>query len=422
MADWRKDADRRYKEKQKSGRYKLSTGDNSIRILPRKRKDGNLGGAPFLEYMSHPGVGPNERFMRCGKNLQGEGDCWLCDMVEKLKGSSDRSKRARALRMEPREQFATQIAYLDEDQNWHGPVLWAVPSGGRKSMSAQLLGVLRSTKRDFVSLTKGYNLNIDRQGTGKTDTRYGAIIPDADPTVVPKSVIDKMKTLAELVPQYDADAQEAAYYGKDQDDDEPKSKSRGGSYDDVDEDDDRPKKKRSRDDDDDDDDDDDAETGQDEEDDEPKAKKKKVRVDDDDSDDAPDVDDDDEVPVRKKKKSTDDDDDENVGDVDDDDEEVKPKSKKKRPVVDDDDEEEVRPKSKKSNKRPVDDDDEPEQDSDDEEDKPKSKKKKPAVDDEDDDAVAKEFSDVYDSDGDEPDEPPKKKKASAAEPVKKKKR
>jgi len=419
MADWRKDADRRYKEKQKSGRYKLSTGDNSIRILPRKRKDGTLGGAPFLEYMSHPGVGPNERFMRCGKNLQGEGDCWLCDMVEKLKGSSDRSKRARALRMEPREQFATQIAYLDEDQNWHGPVLWAVPSGGRKSMSAQLLGVLRSTKRDFVSLTKGYNLNIDRQGTGKTDTRYGAIIPDADPTVVPKSVIDKMKTLGELVPQYDADAQEAAYYGKDQDDDEPKSKSRGGSYDDVDEDDDRPKKKRSRDD------DDDAETGQDDEDDEPKAKKKKGKVDDDDPDDeAPVDDDDDEDSAPRKKKRPVDDDDDNVDDSDgEDDQEVKPKSKKKKPAADDDDEEEVKPKKKV--KKPVDDDDDESADAgddDDEDEKPKTKKKKPADDDDDDDAVAKEFSDVYDGDGDDEPEPPKKKKAAAAEPVKKKKR
>ena len=176
-----------YKEKSRGVRFKLSEGENSVRILPGMKGKGKLGGPPWYEYFSHRNVGPNERFMSCGKDERGEGKCWLCDKkIPKLTKSKKKSDRARAAAMAPVSQFIVQVAYLDSDDDFQGPVQWAVPSGGRRALATQLLGVLVRTKKDYVSLKKGYNLNIERTGTGFRDTRYGAIIPDEDPSRRPK--------------------------------------------------------------------------------------------------------------------------------------------------------------------------------------------------------------------------------------------
>lgn len=213
--DWRKEADTRYKEKSAGSRFKLKEGENTIRILPRKTAEGKFGGAPFYEYFQHKEVGPNQRFLTCGKNIRGQGKCWLCDeQIPKLKQSNKPAFLARAAGLEPAEQFVVQVAILDEEGKFRGPSLWSISSGSRRSLSTQLLGVLRSTKRDYVSLKKGYNLNIERTGTGFRDTRYGAIIPDTDPTEVPLAVVQKMKTLEELIPAYSAQEQQAAYFGR----------------------------------------------------------------------------------------------------------------------------------------------------------------------------------------------------------------
>ena len=233
--DWRSDAKRKYEEKSRGRRFKLTEGDNSVRILPGMKEEGKFGGPPYLEYFAHRNVGPNDRFMTCGKDDRGDGDCWLCDtQIPKLRKSTKQALRARARDMEPVSQFVVQVAYLASDGGWQGPTTWTVPSGGPRAMATQLLGVLMRTRVDYVDLKKGRNLNIERTGTGFRDTRYGAIIPDEDASKVPSNIVAKIKPLSELVQAYDEDELQAAYFGREVDrDDADETEELDGETDDV---------------------------------------------------------------------------------------------------------------------------------------------------------------------------------------------
>jgi hypothetical protein len=388
--DWREEAGERYKEKIKGGRFKLEVGDNTLRILPRVKSKSKV---PFYEYLVHREVGPNKRFLRCGKNMHGDGECWLCDSkIPALAKSESESKQRMAAALQPKEQFVVQVALIDADSGkMKGPFLWTVPTGGARSLSARLLGVLKNTKRDYIDLKKGYNLTIERTGTGKNDTIYGQPIPDEESSKVPDSLMLKAKPFSELVPPYSEEQQKSAYFGQD-----------------ADAEDDQPKKKRREE-------EEEPETEEVEEEEDEKPKKKK-RVDEDEEEEP----EEDEAP-KKKKKVADEDEEELEEEVEDEDEDEKPK-KKKKPVDEDeeeepseDEEEEEKPKKKK---KPVDEDEEEEPAEEEEDEAPKKKKKK--VVDEDEEETEEEVEDDEDEapkkkkkhseDEDEEEEHPKKKK------------
>ena len=191
--DWREEAAERFKEKQSKGRFKLGEGENTIRILPRVGSKKSQ--TPFFEYLVHREVGPNKRFVRCGKTLHGDGDCWLCDVkVPDLQNSGNPNKQKLAASLQAKEQFVVQVAAIDTDSGkMRGPFLWTVPTGGARSLSARLLQVLKSTKRDYIDKENGYNLTIERTGTGKMDTIYGQIVADEESSEVPEKILNQSK-------------------------------------------------------------------------------------------------------------------------------------------------------------------------------------------------------------------------------------
>ncbi len=372
--DWREEAGRRLKEKQSKGRFKLPEGETTIRILPRIGSKKSQ--TPFFEYLVHREVGPNKRFVRCGKTMHQDGDCWLCDKkIPDLQGG-DSAKQKRAAALQAKEQFVVQVATVDPDSGkMQGPFLWAVPTGGARSLSARLLGVLKSTKRDYVDPEKGYNLTIERTGMTMTDTVYGQPTPDEESSAISDKVLKRAKPFSEYVPSYSEEQQKAAYFGRDEEAEAEEDETRPAEEDETEED-EAPKGKKKP-----------VEDEDEEETPKPKGKKKPV------DEDEPEPDEDEEeTPKSKGKKKPVDEDDEPE-------EDERPKGKKK-PVEDEDetepveeDEEEV-PKSK-GKKKPTEDEDEPEEDEpapskkgkkkveeDDEEERPKSKKK-PVEDDDD---------------------------------------
>lgn len=334
MGDWRDNARQRLKDKQSKGRFKLDVGENTLRILPNAR---GAERSPFFEYYIHREVGPNKRFLRCGKKVpDAVGDCWLCDrLIPKLEASGNKAKLARAAALERKEQFVVQVAVLDTDSNkYKGPYLWAVSTGGAKSLAAGLLRLFQSKKRDYADPKKGYNLTIDRTGTGMTDTRYGPPTPDEEPSKVPSDILGKLKKFSDLVPGYSEEEQKAAYFGRDREDDaDTKRKGR----DEEEEEEELEEDEESE-----------SETEEEEEGDDVKKKKNK----------------------KKKKPSADEEEeeDEHVGEEEEEEteseeeeeEEAPKKKKKKKPAEEEEEEEEP----------------EPEEEEEEEEEKPKKKKKK----------------------------------------------
>jgi hypothetical protein len=176
--------------------------------------------APYYEYLVHREVGPDKKYVRCGKELDDNGnrtgECWLCDeVIPKLERSGSRAKKAIAANLKPREQFVVQVGEYDpEEEKLIGPLMWYVPTGGAKSLSVAIMGLLATSKRRYDDPRKGYNLNIERTGTGPKDTRYGTIEADEERSKVPSSIINAIKPFDEAIREYAEDEQRAAYYGE----------------------------------------------------------------------------------------------------------------------------------------------------------------------------------------------------------------
>ncbi len=426
MSDYREQARARVKDKSTGDRFKLVEGDNLIRILPNALdKKGKAPKPPYKEYNKHynVGVGEKSRSVICGKDVGGDGECWLCDRIEADSKSEKKQKRVRADAMKSVAHCAFQIAYMDRDtEKLRGPVIFNVTEGkSNKSLDARLLGLLGNQRKMIADPIKGYNIHIERTGTGRTDTRYGSPDLDEEPTPVPSKILEKLKSFSELIPEYSEKFAKAAYYGedpneeeddedvdKDDDDDDDDDSNKKGKkkmakaskkrkHDDEDEDIDEEEDDDVTEDDDDDDDDDD---------DEPKKKgkskdKKKSKKSKDDDDDEDEEEEDDE------EEESDDDDEEEESDDDDEEDEPKKKSKKSS----------VKKKSKKD-EDDEDDDDEDDEDDDDEDEKPKKKSKKSKDDDDDDEDEEEEDDD--DEEDEEEEKPMKKGKKKTAKKKSKK--
>lgn len=384
--DWREDGKRRLKEKQAKGRFKLAEGDNCIRILPNKKDSSEQKFPPFIEYKVHNDVGPDKKFVRCGKNFRtGEGDCWICDtLTPKLAGSKDKGKRIMAEAMVPRDSFAVQVAVVDGDSGkFSGPYAWYPSAGGRRALSTKLLAVISSTKRDYVDAVKGYNLNIDRTGTGKNDTVYGAIIPDEEASKVPSSILAASKPFKELIPQYSEETQKSAWYGKseeeepeEEEEDTRRKKPADEDEEEVDED-AAPDPDAEE---------EEAESEEDEDAPKPKKKKKPVDEEEESTEEEEPAEEDEDEPKPKKKNRVVEDEEEAPAEEDEDtppedEEEDEPKPKKKKVVEDEEEEpteeeeEEESPKPKK--KKHAEEEEEPEEEPEEEEEpRPKKKLKK----------------------------------------------
>src|SRR5690348_10889790 len=103
---WRDRLKEKIKEKKESGgRFKLAEGGNTLRILPTLESKKDKEAKIYLSYFAHGDVGPKKRFIRCGKDEKGEGECWLCKKIAALQKSDSKAQRRRAEAMAPREQF-----------------------------------------------------------------------------------------------------------------------------------------------------------------------------------------------------------------------------------------------------------------------------------------------------------------------------
>jgi hypothetical protein len=209
--DKKEAAAQKFKERTASKRFKLPEGNTTFRVLPNKR---GLDKAEYIEYAMHSNVGARKAYLRCGKNIRGEGECWLCDeLIPKLEKSGKSSHRALAEAMKRKECFAVQIAYKSEGK-WVGPTLWEMSTG----IANKLLNVM--SRRDVSHPQKGYNLTISRQGTTMTSTKYGDIDRDDEKSEVDEDILAKLKTFKEVLRKYDEKVQQTEYYGHEQTEDE----------------------------------------------------------------------------------------------------------------------------------------------------------------------------------------------------------
>ncbi len=238
--NWRDKAQQRVKDKQSGSSIKIDEGTNCLRVMP-DRKDISADGKvtavvhpPYREFRIHRSVGPDEAMVGCGKDIEGKGKCWLCDAkIPELEATGVSQKRLMAQKIGAAEQFVVNASKVDPDtQKFTPPKPWWVSTGsgipGRQSQSlaTRVYSKLASSKRDFVDPNKGYNLNVERSGTG-LKTRYTGVESDESPTRVPASVLMAVKDLDSVIPAYSEEDQKSAYFGRPRRDEEEDRPRRG---------------------------------------------------------------------------------------------------------------------------------------------------------------------------------------------------
>lgn len=226
MGDWRESARERVKEKSQGNTISLQEGTNVLRVLPHKKditpegrlKNNQVSAPPYVEFRIHRNVGPDKSFLRCGKDIVGRGSCWFCDKLIPALVASGKARQAEEI--ESQDQFLVIATRFDpETQKFSIPKPWWISTGGGRSLSVRVQAKLASSKKDYLDPIKGYNLNIERVGTG-LKTRYPSVEGDDSPSKVPAAVLQAVRALEEVMPKYDAEEQKAAYYGRPRRDEE----------------------------------------------------------------------------------------------------------------------------------------------------------------------------------------------------------
>jgi hypothetical protein len=216
-------------------RFKLREDENFIRVLPTPAgADGE--DAVFAEIYMHSDVGPDSKYVRCGKDaVTKDGDCWICDHLIPRLTLNGNSESAGKLR--PRWSLVLQVLALDTDNRPTGPHFWAV-SG---NLGKDIFYLLAKGKRDYASATRGYFFSVTRTGQG-LKTKYSAPIPDDEPSQIKSKYVEMLKPFEQLteLSRYSEKVQKSAWSGdKGQDAESPSSPSsrrgRGGVLDDADE-------------------------------------------------------------------------------------------------------------------------------------------------------------------------------------------
>jgi len=318
----------------------------------------------------HRNIGPKNGFSRCGKDIDGNGECWLCDV--KIPQLRKKGKTVTAQKLEANGSFVCQVAIVDtESGEWRGPLTLTTSQGkSAKSLSYIMESLIQNTKRDFVSHKDGYNVTLERTGSGRNDTRYGTPVPDDEPTDVPKEIVARLKPFEAILFQYSEEQQKALYFGREYDSSEEEEK---------------PKKKRPREEEEEEEESEsEEESSEDEEEEEEKPKKKKKKPE----------------PEEEEEEEEESEDESESEDEKEEEEEPTPKKKaKKKPVEEEEEEEseeeEEEPKPKKKKKPAVDEDEEEEEteeesEEEEEEPTPKKKKKKPVEEDEEEEETEEE--------------------------------
>jgi hypothetical protein len=214
--DYRREAAEDYKEKTASKTFKLVEGDNTVRILPRLPAPGSKLRTPWHKFMQHYGVGKDNKFALCGKDIKGNGRCWLCDVkIPELTASNNPADKTRAEKMKAKEQTLLQVLYQDRDTHkLRGPVFWRVPSGGRSSVWVNLLSYFKNPMVELVKLETGCCMTIGRTGMEWNNTRYTPYIVNTPATPLTPAVMTKAKTFEEFVGVYSEEEQKNVYFGR----------------------------------------------------------------------------------------------------------------------------------------------------------------------------------------------------------------
>ena len=228
MPDWRKKGQEAVKDRKEGSSCKLDDGVTCFRTMPDKADilpDGRYhpvdgGHPPYREYRLHRHWGPDDATVTCGKDIDGKGRCWGCDeVIPKLE--KDPRKAGQVREIGPQEQFVVQASKYDVNtQRFKLPKIMYLSTGagipgrpGTNTLALRVYSKLVGTQKDYIDPVKGYNLNVEKTGSG-LKTRYLSVEGDEKPSKVPTAVLLAVQSLDNLLPKYDEEDMKSLWFGR----------------------------------------------------------------------------------------------------------------------------------------------------------------------------------------------------------------
>lgn len=218
-------------------RYKVTDGQNNIRILPAPEIDGQLWGDEDkwedswgIPIHVHYGIGPDRSTYLCPKKTNNDA-CPICESYAEVAQTDEEA--AKKLRTSKR-----VLAYvIDRDDEKAGPLAWAMPAT-KVEKEIQLLCLDSGEAINVVDEEEGYDISFTKSGKD-TRTEYQGIriarkasaISDNEKTQAEWLDYIMDNPLPKILKIYDYDYLESVYMGqkstKDTEEDNADSGKRG---------------------------------------------------------------------------------------------------------------------------------------------------------------------------------------------------
>lgn len=155
--------------------WRPKKGNNYVRFLPPTWDGADHYG---MDVYAHFGVGPDRATVLCLNKMQNK-KCPLCEETLKAERAEDKEL---ANELRARKQVLAWI--IDLDAKDKGPMLWSQSW----TIDRDIARVCRDQRTGEVFFIdhpdEGYNVAFDREGDGKTNTKYGGFKIDRKPSSV----------------------------------------------------------------------------------------------------------------------------------------------------------------------------------------------------------------------------------------------
>lgn len=143
--------------------FKLAVGRNVLRILPPPVGQRSPFKTVYQHFIELPG---NKKSFICAR-LEAKKPCAICKKIDELKASPSKADREAGDDMFARRRVFVNV--IDRKNHDKGPMVMAVG----KQVHEQLLALRdEETGGDYCHPEEGFDVIIERTGTGKNDTKY----------------------------------------------------------------------------------------------------------------------------------------------------------------------------------------------------------------------------------------------------------
>ncbi len=147
--------------------FKVKAGKNYMRILPPPAGQRSPFRVTYQHYLNMPGAQGKTQSVICAR-LEAKQACLVCQKVDELRASQAKADQDAASDLFARRRVFCNV--IDRNDEEHGPKIYAFG----KTVHEQLLALRTDSKGggNYVDPIDGFDIIIERKGTGKNDTEY----------------------------------------------------------------------------------------------------------------------------------------------------------------------------------------------------------------------------------------------------------